>query len=198
MKIRIQTAIAVSMLLLAQVLGDKPVTAGPASDAALRAENLLANGETLPAYNAFDTAQHAFWQASPLVFRKVFLVNRAGSFGDYDLRENTEFDVGETLMVYAEPVGFGIGMSDGGFQISFDTDFAIETANGTVLVRREDLFSVRHSSRSRNRDFNMNLSLVIPALKPGAYVSIFSVKDRISRKSGEFRVPFTIRSQGVN
>lgn len=192
MKIRVQATLALSVAVLAQMINPQLVIAGPASDAALRAEKLLENGETLPAYNAFDTAQHAFWHLSPLVFRKAILVNRAGSFGDYDLRDDAQFNVGDTLMVYAEPVGFGIGTQEGKFQISFDTDFSIETASGTVLVRRENLFSVRHSSRSRNRDFNMNLSFIVPALKPGDYVSIFTVKDAISRKSGEFRIPFTI------
>ncbi len=198
MKIRNQTAIALTGVVLALLFNPQTVSAGPASDAAARAENLLDNGETLPAYNAFDSAQHAFWQASPLVFRKIVVVDRAGSFGDYDLRDNAVFKAGDTLIVYAEPVGFGIGTEGGGFQISFDTDFSIETATGTVLVRKEDLFSVRHASRSRNRDFNMNLSLVIPALKPGDYIAIYTVKDSISRKSGEFRVPFTVRSAGVN
>ena len=100
----------------------QPAHAGPAAEAAERAESLLDSGETLPAYNAFDTAQHAFWQASPLTFRKVVLVTRAGTFGDYDLRDDAVFKAGDTLMVYAEPVGFGIGTAGGEFQISLDTD----------------------------------------------------------------------------
>ena len=176
----------------------QPAHAGPAAEAAERAESLLDSGETLPAYNAFDTAQHAFWQASPLTFRKVVLVTRAGTFGDYDLRDDAVFKAGDTLMVYAEPVGFGIGTAGGEFQISLDTDFSIETASGTVLVRKKDLFSVRHSSRSRNRDFNMNLSLVVPALKPGDYIAVYKVKDVISRKDTEIRVPFTVRVEEVN
>ena len=198
MKLRIRRTTILAVIALMPMISMKAVSAGPAGDAALRAEKLLENGETLPAYNAFDTAQHAFWQQSPLVFRKAIVVDRAGSFGDYDLREDSVFRVGDTLTVYAEPAGFGIGTEGGKFQVSLDTDFSIETASGTVLVRKEDLFSVRHASQSRNRDFNINLSLVLPALKPGDYTGIYTVKDPISRKSGEFRVPFTIRSEDVN
>lgn len=193
MRIRIQTAAPLFTLALAQGFNTTPVIAGPASEAALRAEDLLEKGETVPAYNAFDTAHHAFWQASPLTFRKAVLVDKAGAFGEYELRDDAEFKPGDALTIYVEPVGFGIGTQDGQFQINLDTDLVIETASGTRLVRRENLFAVRHTSRSRNRDFNMNLSLVVPSLKPGDYFSVFTIKDRISRKTSEIRIPFTIR-----
>ncbi len=194
MKTRNVAAVLLAASLIGQTIDVRSALAGPAGDAATRAEDLLARGETLPAYSAFNTAQHAFWQASPLAFRKAMLVDRAGGFGDYDIRANAEFSSGDTLMVYAEPVGFGIGRQSGRFEIAFNTDFAIETASGQVLARSDDLFAVNHRSRSQNRDFNMTLSLVIPSLKPGDYVGVFTVKDRISGKTGEFRVPFNIRS----
>ena len=194
MKIRIVAASLLAASLIGQSLTARFAIAGPAGDAAARAENLLARGETLPAYSAFNTAQHAFWQASPLVFRKAILVDRAGGFGDYDIRADAEFSAGDTLTVYAEPVGFGIDRQSGRFAIAFNTDFAIESDSGQVLARSDDLFSINHRSRSQNRDFNMILSLVVPNLKPGSYVGVFTVKDRISGKTGEFRVPFNVDS----
>ena len=168
--------------------------AGPASDAAERAETLMAQGQTEQAYSAFNTAVHAFWQSSPLAFRKSMLVERAGGFGDYDMRAGSDFHSGDTFIVYAEPVGFGIARKSGRFEIGFDTDFRIENATGQVLAASDDLFTVTHRSWSLNRDFNMTLSLVIPNLKPGAYVGVFTVKDRVSGKTGEFRVPFNIKA----
>lgn len=178
--------------LFAAFLAGQPAFAGPAADAAERAENLLSQGQILPAYSALNTAVHAFWQASPLAFRKSMLVERAGGFGDYDVRAGSEFRSGDTFIVYAEPVGFGIGRQDGQFEIGFNTGFEIENTKGQVLAASEDLFSVTHRSRSQNRDFNMTLSLVIPNLKPGSYTGVFTVRDRVSGKTGEFRVPFSI------
>lgn len=180
--------------LAAAMVASQMAAAGPVGEAADRAEDLLTKGETMSAYAAFNTAQHAFWQMSPLAFRKAVLVDRAGGFGDYETRAGADFSVGDTLTVYAEPVGFGIGRQSGRFEIGLNTDFAIETANGQVLTRSDDLFSVRHQSRSQNRDFNMTLSLVLPLLKPGAYVAVFSVKDQNSGKTGEFRIGFNIVS----
>jgi hypothetical protein len=178
--------------LFAALLMGQQVHAGPASDAAQRAETLLSQGQTAPAYSAFNTAVHAFWQSSPLAFRKSMLVERAGGFGDYDLRAGSDFRSGDTLTVYAEPVGFGIARQSGQFEIGFETDFRIENATGQILAASDDLFSVKHRSWSQNRDFNMTLSLVIPNLKPSPYVGVFTVKDQVSGKTGQFRIPFNI------
>ena len=178
--------------LIAGILTGQPVSAGAASDAAARAEDLLAQGNTSAAYSAFNTAIHAFWQESPLAFRKSLLVDRAGGFGDYDARAGSDFRSGDTFTVYTEPVGFGIGRQSGQFEIGFNTGFRIENPTGQVLAANDDLFSVNHLSLSPNRDFNMTLSLVIPKLKPGPYVGVFTVKDRISTKTGEIRIPFTV------
>ncbi len=182
----------VAAALFAAMFSSQIALAGPAGDAAGRAEELLAQGQTMPAYSAFNTALHAFWQASPLVFKKAMLVDRAAGFGDYDVRAGSDFKTGDTLTVYAEPVGFGIDRQADRFVIGLNTDFAIETSSGQVLTRSDDLFSVTHRSRSQNRDFNMVLSLVLPALRPGSYVGVFAVKDQVSGKTGEFRIPFNI------
>ena len=178
--------------LIAGILTGQTALAGAASDAAGRAEDLLAQGNTEAAYSAFNTAIHAFWQESPLAFRKTLLVERAGGFGDYDPRTGSEFRGGDRFTVYAEPVGFGIGRQSGKYEIGLNTGFRIENATGQVLAASDDLFSVSHLSRSLNRDFNMTLSLIIPNLKPGPYIGVFTVRDRVSAKRGEFRIPFTI------
>jgi hypothetical protein len=178
--------------LIATAIFSHAAIAGAASDAAERAEALMEQGQTMAAYSAFNTAIHSFWEASPLAFRKSVLVERAEGFGDYDMRANSDFRSGDTFTVYAEPVGFGIGRSSGQYEIGFNADFRIENTKGQVLAGSEDLFSVTHRSRSQNRDFNMTLSLVIPNLKPGAYVGVFTVKDQVSHKTGQFRVPFNI------
>lgn len=166
--------------------------AGPVVDAATKAEALQADGDAVGALNALDDAVGIVWDAGPLAFRKVAVVDGASGYGIYEMRADTTFRPDEKLTVYVEPVGFGYGSSDGAGSIGFTADLAIENATGQVLSETDDVFSLSTPAAVGKREFYMALSFTVPYLRPGDYTASFTVHDQNSDKTGTFEVPFTI------
>jgi hypothetical protein len=166
--------------------------AGPAVDAAQRAETLAAEGNTVEALDALNGAVDALWQASPLAFRRVVLVDSASGYGLYKERADRKFSPDEALTVYVEPVAFGHGSADGAGTIGFTADIALENATGQELSSTRDVFAVSAPSAPDRHEFYMTLSFAVPYLRPGQYTATFTVHDQNSDKSGSFEVPFEI------
>jgi len=175
------------------VIGAVPVaTAGPAVDAATRAEALVAEGKTGEALDALSQAMDAICTASPLAFGKVVVVDSSGGYGVYSERADKTFKPDEKMMVYVEPICFGYGGSGTSTTIGFTADLAIENTTGQVLGEAKDVFSLSTPSMPGKREFSMTLSFGVPYLRPGDYKAIFTVHDQNSDKSGTFEVPFAI------
>ena len=166
--------------------------AGPAVDAATRAEALVVEGKTAEALDALAAAMDAICEASPLAFRKVAVVDSSGGYGVYSERADKTFKPDEKMMVYVEPICFGYGGSGAATTIGFTADLAIENTTGQVLGEAKDVFSLSTPSTPGKREFSMTLSFGVPFLRPGDYKAIFTVRDQNSDKSGTFEVPFTI------
>ena len=166
--------------------------AGPVVDAATRAEALQSEGKTVEALEALDAAVDAVWQAAPLAFRKVVVVDSSGGYGVYEERADATYRPDEKMTIYVEPVGFGYGGSGESSTIGFTADLAIENTTGQVLGESKDVFSLTTPSRPNRREFSMTLAYGGPFVRPGEYKAVFTVRDRNSDKSGTFEVPFTI------
>jgi hypothetical protein len=163
-------------------------SAGPIVDAAERAEELQAAGQTVEALDALAGAVDALWQAAPLSFRNVTLVDASSGYGAYDARSERNFQPDEALKVYVEPVGYGFGAGDA--SVSLAVDLALQNTTGQVLTELKDAFTVE--SPGKKHEFSLTLSYAVPYLRPGDYVSVYTVRDRHSGKSGSFEVPFSI------
>jgi hypothetical protein len=172
--------------------GCSAAEAGPVADTAVRAEALQAEGDDMGALEALDDAIAAVWAESPLMFRKVALVDSVGGLGTYDERGNRTFRPDEKLKVYVEPVGYGFGGSGETAKIGFTTDLTIENMTGQVLTEEKNLFSISVDSAPGRREFGMTLSFGVPYLRPGEYIARFTVRDQNSQKSGSFDVPFAV------
>jgi hypothetical protein len=183
-------AASLSALLLA--FSASAAFAGPAVDAATRAEALVVEGKTAEALDALSAAMDAICSASPLSFRKVVVVDSSGGYGVYAERADKTFKPDEKMMVYVEPICFGQGGSGASTTIGFTADLAIENTTGQVLGEAKDVFSVSTPSTPGKREFSMTLSFGVPFLRPGDYKAIFTVRDQNSDKNGEFEVPFKI------
>jgi hypothetical protein len=172
--------------------------AGPAVDAATRAEALVAEGKTAEALDALSAAMDAVCQASPLSFRKVVTVDSSGGYGVYAEHAGAAFKPDEKLMVYVEPICFGYGGSGASTTIGFKADLAIENATGQVLGEAKDVFALSTPSTPNKREFSMTLTFTVPFLRPGEYKAVFTVHDQNSSKTGNFEVPFTIELPTAN
>jgi len=160
--------------------------AGPAVDAATRAERLLVEGKVVEALDALGAAMDKLCDASPLVFRRVVVVVSSEGYGIYSERMNKTFKPDEKLLVYVEPVCLGEGAKGA---LGFKADLAIENMTGQVLGEAKDVFSI---STTKRRDFSTTLSFGVPYLRPGEYKAAFTVHDQNSDKTGAFEVPFSI------
>jgi hypothetical protein len=186
------TTVLLSGLLAAGIPAPSAV-AGPIADAGAKADTLMDEGKTVEAIDALDAAMEEIWRRSPLVLRKVLLVNESHGFGIYQPRDSDIFHPGEKLRVYVEPVGYAYGKNAiGGLEIAFDTDLTIRSDRGKQLFYRPDLFRVALPVRYHNREFNLSLTLTLTGLPPGKYVGAFHLKDRHSDKAADFELPFEI------
>lgn len=171
------------------MIGSSFAAAGPAVDAATKAEALVSEGKVTEALDALSGAVEALCQASPLAFRKTLIVNSSSGYGDYSERAQKTFKPDEKVLIYVEPVCFGHAASG---DIAFKADLAIENTTGQVLGEAKDVFSISTPSAPDRREFSMTLSFGAPFLRPGEYKALFTVHDQNSDKSGTFEVPFTI------
>lgn len=178
--------------LSAIVLTCVPAAAGPVADAAARAEALQAEGKTVEALDALKEAEAALWEASPLAFRKVALVESYGGYGEYDERAETSFKPDEKATVYVEPVGFGYGGSPDQPSVDINVDFAIENDTGQIIAEGRDAFKFSNAVWPNRRELGIGLSFTVPYVRPGEYKAVFTVRDQNSQKTGTFEVPFTI------
>jgi hypothetical protein len=184
---------AMAVLIFAcAVAGNGPALAGPVEDNAARAETLLAEGKAQDAVAAFDQATDAFWNASPLTFRTAVLADRIQSYGDYLPRSAAPFKAGDAALVYLEPIGFGWAAEGDGFKARLETDVEIRSTGGLIMGKAAKFGSVERTSREKIRELNLSVRLPLPALKPGDYELMLTVRDLVSGKSGTVSLPLTL------
>lgn len=143
-----------------------------------------------------EAAVVAAWSKAPLGIRRaVFVASPPEGFGIYEPRSSNRFRPGETLLVYAEPIGFG-WKSIGGDRVEFgfDVDFVVKERDGTIVGGKDKFARLVLQSRNRNREFMLKLSLNLTGAPPGDYVLQFRLRDIASDKSTSFELPFTIVS----
>jgi hypothetical protein len=186
---------AAGLAALFVVFGSSFAAAGPAVDAATKAETLVAEGKVTEALDALSGAIDALCQASPLAFRKTVIVDSSKGYGDYAERADKSFKPDEKMLIYVEPVCFGHAASG---DIAFKADLAIENMTGQVLGEAKDVFSITTPSPAGRREFSMTLSFGVPFLRPGEYKAVFAVHDQSSDKTGAFEVPFSITLPTAN
>lgn len=134
------------------------------------------------------------WTALPLGFRTAVLVDGApGGYGMYRQKEPGRYLSGEPVVVYAEPYGYGwIENADGTFTFGFDVDLLLKTARGDVIADQDNFQRLALTSRARNREFMLTITLTIDGAPPGDYVVEYRTRDIASPKEGAFSLPFSI------
>jgi hypothetical protein len=147
---------------------------------------------------AIETAEAALvevWNATPLQYRRaVFVSEPPRGFGVFAERADAIFRQGEPIVVYAEPVGYGWrDNGDGTYSFGLNVDLLLKTADGTTIVEQADFQRVELTSRVRNREFMLTLTLEIGGAPPGDYVVEYRTRDIASDKAGTISLPFSIR-----
>lgn len=189
----------------AMTIGGRARTAHPASVAkalslaaclALLPAAALAQQAPLPedlssAYEALDAA----WRQAPLSFAALaFTDGPASGYGRYTPRADAVFAAGDTLTVYAEPVGFGYDETREGYGVRLTAGFELLNTSGQVLAEQTGFADLRADSRNRLREFHATLSFAFEGLRPGDYRLVTTLTDSVSGKTATGELPFSIRA----
>jgi hypothetical protein len=141
-----------------------------------------------------EAALEVAWAATPIQTRTAVLVTAPPQgFGIYGPHPTSTFAPGESIVAYAEPVGFGYREAGPGlWQFGFDVDLLVKTADGQILGGQEGFEQLVMTSRTRNREFMLTLTLELSGAAPGDYVVEYTLHDLASGKVGKFSLPFAI------
>ncbi|MFK7838640.1 MAG: hypothetical protein AB8B60_20745 [Sulfitobacter sp.] len=168
--------------------------AGPITDFASEAEQLLEDGDAAAALERLSKATELVWNASPLIVQKALFAESATGYGLYVEREaGSTFKQGEKLLIYVEPVGYGYGRNGvGNLAVGFDVDFILTDTDNKTMFSKEDFAKVSSPLRYKNREFFLNLTVNLTGFPAGDYISNFRLRDQNSDKSATFKLPFTV------
>jgi hypothetical protein len=166
--------------------------AGEIADKAAAAEALLAEGKTKEALGAFDSAADAFWAALPLTLSTAAFADDVQSQGGYTPRADARFRSGETALIYLEPVGFGWAAEGEGFKANLEADVEIRSTGGVVFAKADKFAAFGPTSPTKSRDLDLRVRLALPAMKPGDYELLLTLRDAVSGKSATANLPFTL------
>ena len=166
-----------------------PAFAGPVADKAAEIEALMAADDSAGAGAAAADLYGQVWDAATgISFREVVLVTEpAAGVGVYNVRADDKYKIGEPVIIYAEPYGYGFGApGEGLFSIGFTVDLKVMTESGEVLGELPDLTNLDLQSRVRNYEFQANLTYTLDGITPGKYVLQTTLRDKNSGKTGSF------------
>ena len=183
----LRAALSCAALLLAS-----PAAAGQIADPATLAEALLGRGYAAAALAAFDRAEAAFWEASPLQLRTIVFADKVDGYANYTPRPDATFHQNDTLKVYFEPVGLAFTPDGDGFRSALAADLQIRTPGGLILATSKDFGRLEWRGRSKLHEIQATIELPLPMLKPGDYQLLLTLRDEGSSKQTTATLPFTV------
>jgi len=167
-----------------------PALAGTVADKAAEIEALMAVPDSKGAIDAANALLGTVWDSTTDIgiHQTVLVTEAAAGFGIYNPRADEKYKVGEPIMIYAEPFGFGYGAAgEGLYSIGFAVDLKVLTESGEVLGEMLDLANLELTSRYQNREFQANLTYTLDGVPPGRYVLETTLRDKNSAKVGTFQ-----------
>lgn len=133
------------------------------------------------------------WEASNLVFTTATFVEApAAAYGQYTPRGSAVFSPDDTLIVYAEPVGYGFSNSDASFSYVLNTSFRLLNTTGQVLATQDGFAKFAGTLRSLKRELPASLSFQFGDLPAGNYTLETTFTDEVTGKSGTISLPFSV------
>lgn len=181
------------MLFIAALL-PAPAFAGPLADAAKKAEEQAAKGDTVGAHNTIRDAFGAFAATLPFSIGKaVFVSAPPEGYGMFTTRPESNFKAGEALISYVEPVGLTWRPGNGGaLESHFTVDLELLDPKGTVLAEQKAFGSFDFKGTVRNQEVFAKLTLNLSGPPAGDYVLRYRFRDAASGAVAISEQPFKI------
>ena len=179
---------------LASALAPAPGFAGPLVEAAKKAEEQAAAGDTVGAHKTISEAYGAFAATLPFSIGKaVFVSSPPEGYGMYAARPDANFKAGEALISYVEPVGLTWRPADGGrLESHFTVDLELTDPKGTKLAEQKAFGSFDFKGSVCNQEVFAKLTLNLTSPPAGDYVLRYRFRDTASGAVAISEQPFKI------
>ena len=132
-------------------------------------------GEAVETMNLLGEAMMQIRNNLPLAISKLFMCSEIRDFNDYDAKAGFELKVGEPLLLYVEPEGYGVRKEEGEYRIWISQDVEIKNAKGEVIFQRNNWVDYNKGFPTPVIPFFLTNRITdIPA---GQYTYTFTLKD---------------------
>ena len=135
-------------------------------------------------------------QKAQLQLKNVqFTENEATGFGMYRVRQNANFEPGETFLIYAEPRNYTIKkIEEELFEIHFKEDIYLLDSEGNILWGQKDYLDYHVFSHHPNNEIFITNTITQNSPFPkGEYQFQLVLKDVLSQKTVEQTIEFVIK-----
>ena len=168
--------------------------AGPLMDAAKKAEEQAAAGDTIGAHDTIRDAFGAFAATLPFSVGKALFVSAPPEgYGMYAARPNTDFKPGEALISYVEPVGLTWRPVEGGqLESHFTVDLELLDNKGAKLAEQKAFGAFDFKGSVRNQEVFAKLTLTLSSPPAGDYLLRYRFRDSASGAVAISEQPFRI------
>ncbi|MDB5553252.1 MAG: hypothetical protein JWL86_3236 [Rhizobium sp.] len=171
-----------------------PAFAGPISDLATQAEELIGKGDGPAAYDKMRQSLAAASNSIAFDIRKAFFVSEKPLiFGSYKRVTSNEFPKGSSLITYAEPIGLAWIADGDGVKTAFTVDFELRNPAGEILAEQKAFGNFKVESREPLFEIYTPLTLDVSAVPAGDYVLKYTFNDVNSKKSSSVEQRFKLK-----
>ena len=148
---------------------------------------------------AFTNARAEYdraWTESGLAFTAyTFTQAPSTGYGDYTPLEEATIADGDSLSVYAEPVGYAFSNSDGEYAYKLTVSYKLLNMSGQVLAAQENFAQFEDTGRSKQHELSAALTFQFSGLPAGSYQLEAVFQDEVGNQSASFTLPFTATAQ---
>lgn len=134
-------------------------------------------------------------------FRSAFDIfiepESSSAYGIYQERNSSAFQPGETINLYAEPIGFKHSaivdeLGNTIYSVGMTADLNITDTEGNVLFEQDGFLDFEHNSYNRVTEVPLDFTVDVTGLPEGDYFLNIRVYDLVSGQSFDLNKPITI------
>ncbi|MCP8895468.1 hypothetical protein KYK29_11080 [Shinella daejeonensis] len=183
-----------AMLVAAALAIACPAAAGPLAEAAQKAEEQAAAGDTVGAHETIRKAFDAFAATLPFSIGKaVFVATPPEGYGMYEERPDNRFRNSEPIISYVEPVGLTWKPAgDDKLEAQFTVDLELLDGKGALLAEHKAFGSFDFRGSVRNQEVFARLTLNLTNPPAGDYLLRYRFRDAASGAVALAEQPFSI------
>lgn len=146
---------------------------------ALVALSHAAHADPLEALNKAEVKAYEAWGKLPLTERVVtFITGPSQGYGMYQDKQSSIFKVGEKIITYVEPIGYGWKELPGDmYEMNFVSDLLFKTEAGEVVTDQKGFAKNILQSHNANTEFSMDFTLTLTGVPAGKYQLQYTIHD---------------------